>query len=43
MNDTLHLCLTAEELKGILRRGVADAGLEPPILAGGVQWETGQR
>lgn len=28
MLDTLHLCLTAEELKDLLRRGFAHAGLE---------------
>jgi hypothetical protein len=32
MDDTLHLHLTHEELKDLLRRRFSRAGLEPPIL-----------
>jgi hypothetical protein len=32
MDDTLHLHLTHEELKDLLRRRFARAGLEPPIF-----------
>lgn len=32
MNDTLHLHLTHEELKDLLRRRFARAGLQPPTF-----------
>lgn len=32
MDDTLHLHLTHEELKDVLRRRFARAGVDPPIL-----------